>query len=688
MEVTVGECTKAARESVSRIVSILALLTAAYGVLVAGQGAAGGAPPITGTAAPAPGPSAALLGPATGVTATAPGATWARLHGFPAGLKQNSLDIACASTVDCVALAGGGGGPSRLLATSNGGMSWTVSTMPGIGFVSSLSCAPGTEICWALGGYPSADAGFADESTDGGLQWGSVSIPSDVRSLGSVSCPTATECVATGTGPFPGMPAFNSGEIVETTDGGTTWTETEPGGFFGTVVCPDASVCMVTGSSEPPSFPIPQDLPAVILGTTDGGISWTQEYKTADPAGAYFDSLACPSTLDCYAGGQLSYDPSSTPGPPVLLATKNGGATWTAQSLPSTTPPPGESQDGAQVGPCSTPTTCWGWDYSPMYTSDGGATWSKSPGVVLPGGVSAGPQVCPSSTVCYGVTSSRPRPAGPIYLAVASTFDAQGSGCGGTLSGDAAGIAEEPGGGGYWLASAAGAVAACGTATYYGSAPASSSPIVAIAGAPGGDGYYLLARDGTVYPFGPGAIHRSASVPSGSGPFVGMAVDDASGGYWLVADDGGVFSFDAPYKGSLPGVGVHVDDVTGIAAPASGSGYWLVGRDGGVFAFGVPFGGSLPAIGVRVDDVIGILDAGIGAGYDLIGADGGAFAFGAGVPFCGSAAGVTSAPVVSASSYEWNGGYWLLGRDGSLYDLGVPDDGGAWSSPRPIASCT
>src|ERR1700722_4343792 len=64
------------------------------------------------------------------------------------------------------------------------------------------------------------------------------------------------------------------------------------------------------------------------------------------------------------------------------------------------------------------------------------------------------------------------------------------------------GIAETLDGGGYWIVTHDGYVAACGDAPYLGEQTTLNAPIVDIATTPDGGGYYLVASDGGVFSFG------------------------------------------------------------------------------------------------------------------------------------------------------------------------------------------
>lgn len=161
------------------------------------------------------------------------------------------------------------------------------------------------------------------------------------------------------------------------------------------------------------------------------------------------------------------------------------------------------------------------------------------------------------------------------------------------------GIAVSHNGAGYWVTTDNGQTFTCNMGSDWGSwtvpgSPGPESPVVSV-NAPGGGGLYLATASGAIAAFGGATPH--GSIPPATRlnePIVGMATDPGTGGYWLVVADGGVFSFDAPFFGSLPASDITpTSRIVGIAATPDGNGYRLVGADGGVFDFGnATFDGS------------------------------------------------------------------------------------------------
>ena len=223
------------------------------------------------------------------------------------------------------------------------------------------------------------------------------------------------------------------------------------------------------------------------------------------------------------------------------------------------------------------------------------------------------------------------------------------------------GMARTADGGGYWLVSSEGRVAAFGRAVHHGNVPVIDQrrPIVGIGSTPG-NGYVIAASDGSVFNFGDAPFHGSMGNQRLNQPIMGIAVTPTGNGYWLVARDGGIFSFgDARFFGSTGGIRLN-QPIVGIASTPSGNGYWMVARDGGIFTFGdATFFGSTGSIKLA-RSIVGMAPTRDGGGYWLVAGDGGIFTFG-NATFLGSL-GLTgsSEPVVGMVPTPSSAGYWIV----------------------------
>ncbi len=175
----------------------------------------------------------------------------------------------------------------------------------------------------------------------------------------------------------------------------------------------------------------------------------------------------------------------------------------------------------------------------------------------------------------------------------------------------ATGIALDATTGGYWVVCSNGTVQGFNApflgqphirAGGWGQYPAA----VAIAAAPGGAGYFVLRANGAVDAYGvtgygslAGRLHYGATAPVVA---VALAVDSSTGGYWIATSTGAVANFNAPSYGS-PLASAHGSyggiPVSGLAATPDGSGYYVVLADGTVMNYGTaPLHGSLAASNV------------------------------------------------------------------------------------------
>jgi ribosomal protein L24E len=243
----------------------------------------------------------------------------------------------------------------------------------------------------------------------------------------------------------------------------------------------------------------------------------------------------------------------------------------------------------------------------------------------------------------------------------------------GGLAAPVVGMAATPDGSGYWLANAAGAVSAHGSAVSYGSmaGQALRAPITHIVSTPDGKGYWLVAADGGIFTFGDAGFFGSMGARRLNAPVVSMAPTSDGKGYWLVASDGGIFTFgDAGFFSSMGGQPLN-KPVVGIAADFQTGGYWEVASDGGIFSFNAPFYGSTGNL-VLNKPVNGMTATPDDKGYLFVASDGGVFAFGD-AKFQGSmGATALNSPVVGLAANNATGGYWMVGGDGGIFSFNAP----------------
>jgi photosystem II stability/assembly factor-like uncharacterized protein len=249
---------------------------------------------------------------------------------------------------------------------------WTTRTVPsGVKTLNDVVC-PSAMHCYAVGGYGASRLGAIVGSSDGGDHWHSLLTTPEAMVLASIACSKPGTCVVAGemnpNGPTTEPQAFL------TTDYGAHWSKKslpEVGDVVG-VACASVRVCLVIGNAGP------------IARTTNGGTTWVLE-STPHLAVA---SVACSTRSFCIIGGTGSS--SSSVGPSVASVSQDAGATWSSDvEVSGPLNLTGGSQLSTELGAlsCSDARHCVGLiendvpsgfgSGSPMVTSDGGGTWKR-----------------------------------------------------------------------------------------------------------------------------------------------------------------------------------------------------------------------------------------------------------------------------------------------------------------------
>lgn len=287
--------------------------------------------------------------------------------------------------VDPPSVSGTGvSGTSLLETTTDGGRSWSPSTLDGgRQFTSGLACST-VEVCVA-GGIDrvagSSPRALVLTTTDGGQQWHASNLPASVARLSQVACGPGGACVGAGY-TRPASPGVPPAPVVATGDATGAWVLHALRPQFDAltvhgVACAGTRDCVLAGAETSSAIPKP-----VVLSTTDGGAAWT---AAALPGGlATVRAVTCPASLHCYAvANPAGPDGRPGPGPSEVIATADGGSTWS---------PVGSSGATSIVMTsisCVTATQCWASGESTatpagmvVQTVDGGTTWTA---VKLPG---------------------------------------------------------------------------------------------------------------------------------------------------------------------------------------------------------------------------------------------------------------------------------------------------------------
>jgi hypothetical protein len=324
----------------------------------------------------------------------------------PAGALRSSLSgVSCNLGRVCTAVGGyfDTQGFQSTLAERWAGTTWTIQPTPnpagsGGSVLNAISCNSSTA-CTAVGQY--ADNGVyvpLAERWDGSawtIQTTPVPGGSFSNNLSSVSCPSATRCIAVGSDNPPRV----TDPLAEGWDGSSWLIQTAPlpgdasGGGLTGVSCSTVTACTAVGS-----YDNAQGVTQPLVERWDG-TSWTIQ-PASSPAGSVFNAVSCPSATWCTAVG--SYNGTS------LLAERWDGTSWTIQSIPT----PVTSKYGSELTSvsCATATDCTAVEHDLGNSSTWAQHWDGTSWTVqaLPntgGGDSVSSVSCPSLRDCTAVGS-------------------------------------------------------------------------------------------------------------------------------------------------------------------------------------------------------------------------------------------------------------------------------------------
>jgi photosystem II stability/assembly factor-like uncharacterized protein len=219
---------------------------------------------------------------------------------------------------------------------------WTAVPLPAGYFISNLtavapvSCVRHTQFCLTVasdsadhpvpGNNATADAVLV--TRDGGQTWtGYNTLPTAFFRALSISCWSASVCGAAG------QDVHGQPQVAFTTDGGQTWTDPTPASWENvdwiatSIACVSATTCWLTGLNGP----FGNLVDPILLKTSNLGASWQDHSNLPDshstnPAIAYaLQDISCVSAVSCVAVG----GPNQAGGKGTVVATSNGGRTWT-----------------------------------------------------------------------------------------------------------------------------------------------------------------------------------------------------------------------------------------------------------------------------------------------------------------------------------------------------------------------
>ncbi|MFZ0667986.1 MAG: hypothetical protein WAM97_19730 [Acidimicrobiales bacterium] len=331
------------------------------------------------------------------------GATWSAQHAFQKRtlLGAGLYNVDCTSTSFCMSV--GVDLLGEAIADIWNGSSWNSTPPPavnGSGGLYDVTCLTNTD-CIAVGGgeIASDTDGFAEQWN--GRSWTVMQSPPGSGALESVSCTSATACIAVGvtdeeTGLVPLAESWN----------GTAWTVMNlPSVGAGSedtqlysVSCGSASSCVAVGVSEIDESDGTIDSPLIYSWN---GTSWSTEISAArSPADLGLTGVSCTSATNCMATGYF-FDRL---GSPQAYSEASNGTTWTSEKMPS--PSGGVELYGLQ---CSGPDACvtvGGGIKGALAEGWNGSAWSVEK-VVNPPGSGTSTYLngvdCASPTACTAV---------------------------------------------------------------------------------------------------------------------------------------------------------------------------------------------------------------------------------------------------------------------------------------------
>jgi photosystem II stability/assembly factor-like uncharacterized protein len=344
------------------------ILRSADGGLTWSAQTSGTAQDLSGISCPNPAACFAVGASGTIRATTDGGANWVGQLSPSPSMPLNA--ISCGTSTACVAVGGTQPGGIALFTTDRG-VHWSTGNPALVNRLLSVSC-PSATVCLAVGEW-----GTGVKTTDGGANWATLNASGFGSGVTGISCPTTTTCLA-----------LDPAGTHVTTDGGITWS-TRSTSTSWTIACPSVAVCYTAG------------LYGAIATTSDGGISWySLSYTvTTEP----LVRVRCPTTSTCFAlGNEALYHIRGGPYPASILGTTDGGRTW----LKLYETPFGGIQDIS----CPTASTCFASVVNAILsTTDGGRSWTQH--IVAPIGTDGTSPFavygidCPTTTVCFAVGS-------------------------------------------------------------------------------------------------------------------------------------------------------------------------------------------------------------------------------------------------------------------------------------------
>jgi hypothetical protein len=257
------------------------------------------------------------------------GRTWSTQPDAAPVVAAEPAGISCTWAKDCMAVGGRLSGGT--LAEHWNGRKWSVVPTKHDGELMGVSC-PASGNCTAVG---TNEGGKALAAHWNGKAWSdeSAASPQGLNLLAGVSCAATTDCLAVGTGGTPTSSELDLAPIAEQWTGGKwaalTVPNPAPAGDItelNSVSCASATNCMAVGDYSDQAGDSDTTLAAQWNGTT-----WAVVTTPSPAAFSALVSVSCPSASHCIAVGASSPTASGAISP---LTEVWNGSIWTVASAP------------------------------------------------------------------------------------------------------------------------------------------------------------------------------------------------------------------------------------------------------------------------------------------------------------------------------------------------------------------
>ncbi len=221
-----------------------------------------------------------------------------------------------------------------------------------------------------------------------------------------LSCATTSSCQASGG-------SITTNFLLGTVSGGVSWTEESVPPFLVKGVgsggdndgipgisCPSALICYAITQRDynvNVGNTSSSGLGGAVIATKDGGTTWT--WQSTIPYTNFYNYISCPSTTVCFGVGEISGGNDDN----GFVAATNNGVTWKKLKTPSNVP----TLNGIS---CPTTLMCVATGFfmssgssQAIFTTDGGVTWQTSKFLDKINSLQV--VSCPSVLVCYALAS-------------------------------------------------------------------------------------------------------------------------------------------------------------------------------------------------------------------------------------------------------------------------------------------